>query len=136
MTNDHEMQIREVRRFAWLFVVVFLFFAAVLSWCWYDGYSTRAAVRASRMSVHMQHVREIQALPATAGGLTNAITSYLQLGVGAIVAADAYQDLANWIYVAAILICVCGLLLPIKVLRTFRRGQKTHEADDSEASGQ
>jgi len=43
----------------------------------------------------------------------------LYLGIGAVTALTNTMDLIVWLYAAIILCCVCGIILPLKVLRTI-----------------
>ena len=121
MWNDWTMndtQIQHARQFAWLSLIVFVGFGIAFSYLLYDTYSTRDTLRAERIAVHLNHVRDIRSLPPTADGLTNAATQYLKLGGGAIFTLYEADGIIMWCLVGAIGLCVGAIMLPLRVLRT------------------
>ena len=108
-----------MRRLAWLLIISMVTFAAVMTWCLCDTYWTRNSMRQRQIGYHYRNVHEIQAMSPTADNMAKVATNYLYLGIGAVTALTNTMDLIVWLYAAIILCCVCGIILPLKVLRTI-----------------
>jgi hypothetical protein len=109
---------RELRRSAWVFLCLFAILALIKSYLLYGQYTTiRDGIRTTRLSMHYNHVREIQSLEPTSQNIALVATNYLNLGLGAIYLINKADDAITWSLIATIGLCFGGILVPLKVLR-------------------
>ena len=131
-----EKQINDLRTSAWL--MLFVYVAAALGTC--VGLSCAVSVLNTQQTDfvlrHNEHVRELQQLAPTEENMARVVARCRNMGINGIERLIRSSKIMVHCELATIMLCIAGMMLPLRVLRLSRTTERKDEAvkDDERLS--